>query len=135
MNSGLPGTISEWVSLIIQLCVITSVVAGFLWRVVKQPIVDMVNGLGGRVKEIEERKANHQTLLDKHDRAIERLEGAVSENKERLGRIEGAVERLVVSMERNRDAHTEEESEIRERLVRIEMKVDAIQHRERERHP
>jgi chromosome segregation ATPase len=130
VGANMPTSLSEWVSLAVQLSVVTLAVAAFLWRVIKQPIVDMVNGLGKRVKEIEERKSQHAASLDKHDRSIERLEGAVVDNKERLGRIEGSVERLVTAMERNRDANMEEDSEIRERLVRIETKVDAIQQRE-----
>lgn len=129
MDAGLPRTLAEWVSLAVQLSVVALAVAGFLWRVIKAPIVDMVNGLGKRVTEIEERKMQHATMLDRHDRAIERLESAVVDGKERISRIEIGIERLVSAMERNRDAHSEEDSEIRERLVRIETKVDAIQHK------
>lgn len=135
----LPTSLSEWVTLLVQLFLVAAAVAGFLWRVVKQPIdakiaamgVDTehtINGLGGRVKVIEEGCTHHSTLIDKHDRAIERIEGEAVRDKERLFRLEGAIERLVTAIERNRDAHIEEDSEIRERLVRIETKVDALQH-------
>lgn len=131
-STTLPTSLAEWVSLVVQLGVVALAVAGVLWRVIKTPIVDMVNGLGKRVSDIEERKTQHATTLDRHDRSIERLEGAVVDGKERIGRIEAGIERLVIAIERNRDAHAEEESEIRERLVRIETKVDAIQHKPRE---
>lgn len=138
MEAGLPTTLSEWVSLVVQLVVVVGAVFGLLWRFLKQPIEQQINGLGARmehkhadleerIKESESGCTHHGTLIDKHDRAVERLENAVALDRERIGRIEGALERLVTATEFNRTAHMEADSEIRERLVRIETKVDALQ--------
>ncbi|MDQ3273622.1 MAG: hypothetical protein M3Q39_00970 [Actinomycetota bacterium] len=126
METELPTSLSGWVSLAVQLGVVVLAVAGLLWRAIKKPLEDEINGLGRRVKIVEDKAMQHGTLIDKNDRSIERLGGAVVDGQKSVAKIEGVVERLVTAIERNRDAHAEEDSEIRERLVRIETKVDTL---------
>lgn len=127
MQFGMPTTFADWVALALRMMVVAVTVAGFLWKVIKAPLETQVNGLGGRVKILEDGRTHDTALVDKHDRSIERIENAMIEGQGRVARIEGSVERLIVAIERNRDANIEEDSEIRERLVRIETKLDAMQ--------
>lgn len=149
MQADLPTSVSEWVNLAWQLVLIIAAVSAFLWRILRAPLVQLMkeadatnaqaiheldlkmeqttNGVGQRVKVLEEGCMQHGTLIDKHDRAVERLENAVALSQERTARMEAKIDNLVTAIERNRDAHLEEDGEIRERLVRIETKVDALQ--------
>lgn len=126
MQNALPGTVDEWLTLLIHLGTVAVAVGGFLWYVLKTPLVAQIDGLGGRVKECEDRNVVHETRLAEHSQTLRDAAHDRKELHDRVGRTEGSLVRLVTALERNRDAHMEADGEIRERLVRIETKLDAI---------
>jgi hypothetical protein len=90
----LPHDLTGWLKLLTEIFLITVAVAGFILRYIRKPIIEQVNGLGRRVKTLEETDATHNGSLDMLSKHDERTAFQVAAMAERMGKLEGRQDNL-----------------------------------------
>ena len=115
-----PDDVGSWVALIAQSLGIAAVVGGAVWGI----FMRQINGLGGRVNNVEASQKGLETDVDNLKRADDRRTFEYNAISERMGRMEGTLREISTTVHSSRDGTAMEEGKIRERLVAIETRMD-----------
>lgn len=115
-----PVSLGEWLT--IAGVIVATVIA--VWRFVRQPIMDKVNGFGDRLNEHVGDSKKLDGRLGAVERTLSLSEADRSNLHESIGRLTTEMQTLMKLTQRAEVSRAEDLGEIRERLVRIETKVD-----------
>lgn len=117
------GQIDSWLGLIIRVAVTVLAVLAFVWRVIRAPIMEQINGLGTRVNASTESCATLGAKVGSLERQHELMSFQQQANSERMGKLEGKLDKVDDNISKFRDHSGSEESEIKERLAGIESRM------------
>lgn len=119
-----PNDMKFWVDFAFQLVGIIFVIVPLMWKLVKSPLENQIDGLGVRVSRNEHSCATFDGKIQSVEKQMEVSIFDRASIHERMGSLEEKFERFLVNAENDRRAINKDDQKILERLASIEAKVD-----------
>lgn len=119
MQPFFPETLSGWVALFLELFAVVVAVTAWVLRFVRQPLLEQINGLGRRVKNLETNDSIHIGKLEEQGRRMDIKEVHEHSLTDRVGKLEVKHEQLQETVSRGL-------GDVRERLASIQSTLDFV---------